>query len=211
MKVTHLRAADFKRQPWKNGGGFTTELASFPAADSRTVIATADSIAEIPAAESPAERFTWRLSVAEVAQSGPFSDFAGYDRTIMLLEGEGMELSFDSRTQATLDRLFEPFPFDGGWKTSCRLLNGPVRDLNLMVDRERASGTLVVRAGDGTLALRARWTAIYALTGSSQVDGHRLAPGELLIFEGGDATLDIASAATAKRAEIHIEEKPHGR
>jgi environmental stress-induced protein Ves len=27
MKATHLRTADFTRQPWRNGGGYTTQLA----------------------------------------------------------------------------------------------------------------------------------------------------------------------------------------
>jgi hypothetical protein len=34
------------------------------------------------------------LSIAAVAQSGPFSDFSGYDRSIMLVEGKGFTLEF---------------------------------------------------------------------------------------------------------------------
>ena len=51
--------------PWKNGGGVTSELARSPQAD----------------------EFDWRLSVAEVATDGPFSQFPGIDRLLVLLSG----------------------------------------------------------------------------------------------------------------------------
>jgi len=90
MRFRHLTAADFVRQPWKNGGGSTTQLAL----------------------EGDDDRWLWRLSAADVERSGPFSDFAGYERTIMLLEGDGMDLEIDGRV-APLRTPFEPFVFDG--------------------------------------------------------------------------------------------------
>ncbi|MBM7325185.1 HutD family protein, partial [Agrobacterium sp. S2] len=48
--------------PWKNGGGVTTEIIVHPAKASM-----AD--------------FDWRISMANVAQDGPFSIFPGVDRT----------------------------------------------------------------------------------------------------------------------------------
>jgi environmental stress-induced protein Ves len=121
MKVSTRSAREFVRQRWKNGGGTTTELAR----------------------EGAGERFLWRLSVADVDSSGPFSSFPGYERTIVLLEGDGMELTIDGRV-ARLDRAFEPFVFDGGAATTCRLLGGPCRDLNVIVDRARASARVAV-------------------------------------------------------------------
>ena len=115
MNATHLRAADFTRRPWRNGGGFTTELA----------------------VHAEGGQWIWRLSVAEVAQSGPFSDFSGYERTILLVEGAGMELAIDGRAPVLLRDASPPFTFDGGAATACTLLDGPVRDLNLMVERRR--------------------------------------------------------------------------
>ena len=58
--------------PWRNGLGTTTEIAAEPSADGR---------------------FHWRLSIADVAQSGPFSSFEGYDRTIAVVAGAGMRLA----------------------------------------------------------------------------------------------------------------------
>jgi environmental stress-induced protein Ves len=163
MKLKHLTQADFVGQPWKNGGGSTTQMA----------------------VEGDAPRWLWRLSAADVEQSGPFSDFRGYERTIMLLEGDGMDLDIDGRA-VTLATPFEPFVFDGGAKTQCTLRNGPVRDLNLMVDRQRAHGSVQVIDPDRFrgMPLHAPYVLVPALRGWSRVtlDGHdvQLAPGELL-------------------------------
>lgn len=163
MNLKHLTAADFVRQPWKNGGGSTTQLA----------------------VEGDGDRWLWRLSAADVGESGPFSDFTGYERTIMLLEGHGMDLDVDGRVKA-LHTLFEPFVFDGAARTHCRLRNGPVRDLNLMVDRERARGSVQVVDPDRFrgMPLDAPHALVQALRGWSRVtvDGHdvQLAAGEVL-------------------------------
>ena len=50
--------------PWKNGGGCTTEIAIAP-----------------PGASLDA--FEWRISLATIAASGPFSAFPGVDRTLV--------------------------------------------------------------------------------------------------------------------------------
>src|SRR5689334_4844647 len=91
----HLEAFDYVRQRWKNGGGTTTELAR----------------------EDAGDRWLWRVSIADVEVSGPFSDFAGYRRIIALLDGNGMALSFDRAPPVIIDRPHEPFAFDGGWRT----------------------------------------------------------------------------------------------
>ena len=70
-----LRAPDYHLMPWKNGGGSTTEIAIYP---------EASSVSGVP--------FLWRVSIAEVTVNGPFSSFPGYDRHIMVIEGEGMRL-----------------------------------------------------------------------------------------------------------------------
>jgi environmental stress-induced protein Ves len=120
MSLRHLAASEFIRQPWKNGGGTTTELAR----------------------HDEGGAWLWRISIAEVGTSGPFSDFSGYQRTIMLLDGAGMELTFDCAPAVILGEPMRPFTFDGGWKTTCRLLDGPVRDFNVMVDRNRARASI---------------------------------------------------------------------
>jgi len=163
VRIRARTQQDFRVQPWKNGGGSTTEL-------------------ELEGGS----KFLWRLSIADVERSGPFSDFAGYKRTIMLLEGDGMALAFDGQEPQRIAEPHRPFVFDGGWKTECRLLGGPVRDLNLMVDRERAWGSMQARALERPIELvpAARWEVILALKGTAEMhaDGktYRLRAGELL-------------------------------
>jgi environmental stress-induced protein Ves len=64
---------DYARMPWKNGGGQTTEIA----------VSAGASLAD----------FDWRVSIAEINADGPFSAFAGVDRTLVLLSGAGVRLT----------------------------------------------------------------------------------------------------------------------
>lgn len=124
--MRRLRSSDYRRMPWKNGGGTTTEIAIEP-----------------KEAGLAGERFLWRVSIADVASDGPFSRFDGYDRHIMLLEGGGMTLDAGPHGRFTLAPLV-PQPFSGDWNVTGTLTAGPVRDFNLMVDRARASSMLEV-------------------------------------------------------------------
>ncbi|OHV76889.1 HutD family protein [Rhizobium sp. LCM 4573] len=113
-----LRAADHKRMPWKNGGGETVEIAVFP-----------------PGAGL--DEFDWRISTATVAADGPFSSFAGVDRTLSILSGAGLMLSIEDRAPVTLDRNSPPCSFSADKPTSARLLGGAITDLNVMTRRGR--------------------------------------------------------------------------
>jgi environmental stress-induced protein Ves len=53
----------------------------------------------------------------------------------MLIEGRGMDLAVGSDSPRRLDRPFEPFLFSGDAPAACQLVDGPIRDFNLMVDR----------------------------------------------------------------------------
>jgi environmental stress-induced protein Ves len=115
MSIRVIRYADYVETPWKNGGGVTHE------------IARSDESSEPD----------WRISLATIDRDGPFSDFTGFDRTIVPLDGGGFELSFDNGDVVVLDRRCVPFRFAGEKKVRCRLLDGRSRDLNAMALRER--------------------------------------------------------------------------
>lgn len=108
--------------PWRNGGGTTTEIVVEPSGE---------------------ERFLYRVSIADVASDGPFSRFDGYDRHIMLLEGRGMSLDCGAHGKIDL-ALLEPRSFSGDWDVVGSLVEGAVRDFNLMVDRGGARSSLDV-------------------------------------------------------------------
>lgn len=84
--------------------------------------------------------------MAEIEQDGDFSAFPGYDRTILVAEGAGMELNCDAAPPQRLAELHKPFSFKGEWQTYCRLLDGPVRDFNVMTARSKYTHTCKVIA-----------------------------------------------------------------
>jgi uncharacterized protein len=108
-----LPAARHRRMRWSNGGGWTTEII----------------------AEPSSTHWDWRLSVADVDVAGPFSVFPGVDRSIALLRGAGFALTVGDRGEEVVDLPFHPYEFSGDEETMCRLLDGPVQDLNLMTRR----------------------------------------------------------------------------
>jgi environmental stress-induced protein Ves len=74
---------------------------------------------------------------------GPFSAFAGVDRQIMLLEGDGVQLASPA-WQHTLGTRWEPFAFSGDDAVDCTLLGGTSTDFNLMLRRGVWQGRLQV-------------------------------------------------------------------
>jgi environmental stress-induced protein Ves len=108
------------------------------------------------------------VSIASVASDGPFSRFAGYDRIILALDGNGIVLRHaEPGTQVTLEPL-QPHAFCGDWQTDCALRGGALRDFGVMVRRgvTRAELTLVrPPAGTSPLVLRAPLTLLYGVAG----------------------------------------------
>jgi hypothetical protein len=127
--IQRYDSSRFKRMPWKNGGGTTTELAIEPS----------DATLDDP--------FLWRLSMADVAISGPFSRFDGCDRTLLLLDGDGMRLDIEGREPIHLRNNLEPHRFRGDWTTSGVLLGGPCRDFNVITRRSCCRHRLDVLRG----------------------------------------------------------------
>lgn len=143
-----LRRAGYRAMPWKNGGGITHEIARMP---------------------EGGDGFDWRLSMARIERAGPFSDFTGYRRTMLLLQGEGFVL----RSPGLPDRVFRPGSgaqdFDGALPIQCDLPGGACTDLNLMV-RDSMAATSRVEQVDATLTLHARAVLIlFALQGAFRI------------------------------------------
>lgn len=119
MHARLLQPTEYAWVPWKNGRGVTREIL----------------VAEpMPNAHPP---FLYRLSMAEVTEGGSFSTFAGIDRGLLLLSGEGMRLDSVGQDSRVVEPSGPPVFFSGDWQTQCQLLGGPCRDLNLMWDRSR--------------------------------------------------------------------------
>ena len=184
--VRLLAPADYTVMPWKNGGGTTTELVIEPAG-------------------ATLERgFDWRLSMAEVGTSGPFSRFEGCDRTLLLLSGGGMRLDFDHHPPMRLERMLEPVSFSGDWQTSGSLLGGPCRDFNIISRRAGWRHRLeVLRLGvRPSPLLQAAVRFCFCVSEPAQVGDHALAGQELLRMEGGP--LELEARATGPDGAVLV-------
>ena len=65
-----------------------------------------------------------------------FSDFSGYDRILVLTEGNGVVLNHSNGQKDNLLRRFDFASFSGDLKTFAKLVNGPVKDFNVMTRRD---------------------------------------------------------------------------
>ncbi|MBV8806530.1 MAG: HutD family protein [Sinobacteraceae bacterium] len=115
-----VREQQLRTVPWKNGGGLTRE------------------IFREPPEPTP---FDWRLSLATIEAPGPFSAFEGYQRTLVLVSGAGVELDFGQQGRSRLTAVGQMISFDGGWPAHCTLFDGRCTDLNLIVSKERIRST----------------------------------------------------------------------
>ena len=119
-----LYAKDFKEMPWENGGGITREIYRI-------------------SHESDPTKFYFRISIAQVNQSGPFSVFPGVDRFLMLLDGKGFLLHFEDKSNVKLSTPFDSFEFEGEEKIQCELIDKSV-DFNVMTDRNWANSKVTL-------------------------------------------------------------------
>ena len=151
MALTHFSRRSLPVTPWKNGGGTTQEIACWP-----------------PGARL--SDFGWRVSIATIAAPGPFSVFAAIDRSIMLLEGEGVRLrSRDGRIDHRLDVPHRPFAFAGDAEIDCTLQGGASSDFNVMTRRGQWQADVRVLGGAAAIEA-APHGVLLALRGDWRVD-----------------------------------------
>lgn len=129
MKLSPLRISDFKRSPWRNGLGWTDQIAISP-----------------PGADLRRGNFDWRVSTAHVAQSAPFSPFPEHDRLLIIIDGPGVRLShtFEEGVDPEVVDLQpgEPYEFPGDVPTRCDLNDGPIRDFSVFVRKGVATAVI---------------------------------------------------------------------
>ncbi|UQX04370.1 HutD family protein [Streptomyces sp. RerS4] len=169
-----LRAAERAATPWKNGGGVTREIAAHPEG-----AGTVD--------------FAWRVSLAEVAVDGPFSEFPGVDRTLTLAEGAGMDLTIAGEPRR-LDERYVPRHFPGDRPTDCRLVDGPVVNFNVMYRRGSVEAhTAVVRGEFALTVLPGETLLLVALDGPAVLSSYAEPSGGRVELGPYDAALLAAS------------------
>jgi arsenate reductase len=172
-----VRPTEWTRQPWRNGGGITHEILR----------------------EGPTNGpFLLRVSVAEVERDGPFSRFDGVDRVIALLDGAGFVLHRADGTDTVVRDPGLPVAFPGEEPIECSLVRGPVRDLNVMVDRARARvrcERVHLDPGLHELACEGDRQLVFVLEGAPRVEGQAL-PRHTLVVVDTTLHLDAPTATT---------------
>jgi len=160
MSVRRVCSDDVAPQRWRNGGGVTRELLAWPK----------------PAA------WRVRISVAEVESDGPFSSFPGVERWFVVLDGHGVELNVAGTThRLTADS--PPLRFSGDAATSCRLVQGATRDLNLMLRGVRG-GMFAAAAGQPWRPRAAQCGLFAAVAGRCVAGVARQVPARSLLWFG---------------------------
>ena len=120
-----VRIAELAPARWRNGRGLTRDLGTGPG---------------------------WRLSLAEIDDAGPFSQYPGLDRVFAIASG-AVQLRFQCGHEARLDASSEPIAFRGEDAPHCEPDRhaGACRAINLMLERERLTGRFErrrLRAGE---------------------------------------------------------------
>jgi environmental stress-induced protein Ves len=185
-----IRRSSFAAIPWKNGGGITHEAIRVP---------------------PTGDAFLWRVSVAQVDASGPFSDFAGYDRKMVLLRGRGIALEFGDGHRCALRNPGDWVDFDGAMSTRCELLDGPCVDLNLMVAKSVRSAARIERLNEPlrVAAIHGETTLIFGIQDPLSLDrggeSARLEPWDLAILEDCSAHLSkLAAGVESAQSAVFI-------
>lgn len=154
MTVRVLFPHHWQTQAWKNGGGITHEIAR----------------------DDDAAGIRWRLSIAEVASDGPFSRFDGIDRIILMLNGNGFCLHGVGANPERIEQRWQPFAFAGETAIQCTLVDGPVRDFNVMSRRGAVSARLQVLRlnAERQVAAITEQTLVFVASGQvfAELNGH---------------------------------------
>ena len=181
-----IRPSEYRVMPWKNGGGETTEVFVSPSTGP----------------------FDWRVSIATVNEDGPFSNFAGYERHIMVLSGRGMALDVAGRGKFELEPL-KPFSFSGDAQVIGSLPHGPVLDFNFMVRREFGRGVLHVLEGEaGCQPGSGQFLRlVHVLHGECAIGRDQLHPQDSFYLGAGER-VDLPVAMTLAVCEVTTLERP---
>ncbi|MFT3755147.1 MAG: HutD family protein [Pseudoxanthomonas sp.] len=170
-----IPASEYRRERWKNGLGWTREIARGNALPNT----------------NPSD-WDWRLSIAEIEQDSAFSSFPGIDRELALLQGHGLRLRFDDGQLQELTLPGQRCRFAGERGVTGELIDGPTLDFNLMWRREAMTAELLHRPLVGTMVFFAepgtQW-ALYLLAGQARFDDNSglppLAAGDTAILASG--------------------------
>jgi environmental stress-induced protein Ves len=171
--IQRIRANEYREQPWKNSGGLTREIA----------------------AAFSGERALWRLSLATIEHDGPFSEFRGYDRTIVAIDGGVVELEVEGQ-RVVLGRA-QPYDFPGEARVTCRVTGSAARDLNVLTLRDDfVHDCEIIAAATRFVLDDDELVFVYAIEGTATALGVTCNAGDTLRLQLDD-TVEILTTGSA--------------
>ncbi|MBP6217580.1 MAG: HutD family protein [Oligoflexales bacterium] len=152
LSISIIQKNEYTTLPWKNGKGKTEEIAIHPAGSSMLE-----------------NNFLWRLSTAWVLESGSFSSFPAYDRYLAVVEGGGLRLESDGKQ--IYPSVGGVFKFSGDMKVECQLMDGRIKDLNLMVKQDQVQSRFFLQNDQlsNVLSVSGSVNFIFCLKGAVQI------------------------------------------
>lgn len=193
--MQHLHPTDYRSMPWKNGGGTTIEMVVYPP-------------------QAGLDDFVWRVSQAQVAVNGGFSHFEGIDRTLAVLQGQGV-LLHGAQSTLTLNQDHPMAVFAGDVAITAELIDGPISDLNVMSRRGRCCHQLTHWRGAVIHTLPANTALIFCAQGDLQLDfgssSLTVLAEESLLFDSTEPVTEyvVRSSADSQVYCIQIYDKDH--
>ena len=159
-----VRPSQWITQPWRNGGGTTHEIFR----------------------EGTADAAQFGIALARVRGYMSLVAVSFINRWIALLEGKGFALHRGELSR-TIEHPLVPFRFSGDDAIECTLIDGPVRDLNVMGARDRVKlDVQSIHTFEATTLeppADAARRYVFVLGGPLTVDGERLEHHELAVCD----------------------------
>ena len=181
---TLITKENYKRSTWKNGLGFTDEIAIHP-----------------PGAVLAQGNFLWRLSSARIEKASPFSLFPNHDRMLIVLKGNGIKLmhTFEEGGDDEVVEVpvLEPYEFPGDVPSRCELTNGPITDFSIFLRKAEVEPLVQIielaETETHTWIPEGRWNFAFAIQGNFETETSSLNEGNTLSLEHATPSMENSS------------------
>ena len=156
-----IKQKDYQKKLWKNGRGTTHEIA----------------------VSHSGEDYDWRLSMADIVESGPFSQFPGMERILVLLTGSEIKIAHQDQSLEQPLPLLTTYQFSGDWQTSATI-HEKGRDFNLIYRRDKYVGSieLINSVSQAKLIQTKNMAAFFCLQGKIKTEQGELGPMDSLLI-----------------------------
>jgi environmental stress-induced protein Ves len=170
-----IAQSDYQNKIWKNGRGTTQEIAVSHAGDN----------------------YDWRMSMADIVESGPFSQFTGMDRILVLLTGPEIKITHQDVLREHSLHLLSPYQFSGDWQTSAKI-SEKGRDFNLIYRRDKFVGSieLINSSSQSKLIQTKNMAAVFCLQGKIKTEHGDLDPMDTLLILNDSCKLALDEEAS---------------